>query len=536
MKRSIRFVAALSLWAALALALAGCGHSSNSFTWQVDQVPDNLDPQLASSSANRIAVTHLYSGLFRLGADGQVNSECAQSYTVSPDGLTYTFQLKSGLEYQGAKGKATPYSVTAQDFVFGLQRVFLPQTGSPYAAELGNIQGSAEVLAGGDASQLGVRALDELTLEIQLNSPDNEFLKKLCLPGAMPCNEEFFKSTGGAYGLTRDTTIGNGSFYLYNWTESGLFLRRPASGKQVDNLRLVLASTAGEAAASSGSGAASQPPTPAQLVAGGKCDAALALGDGSGAAELAQLPYTTTTWALVFNCSDGEFASQALRAALAAVAWDTPLELPAGCTAATSLLPPGMGLASAGLPDLGQPAALYRQGLLEADVPNLTGLTVLVPTGYSQMFGALNQEWQKQLQAFFSVKELPLSTLYGWVNGQITEGERTRLEYQYGAWRIALLPLSPASSDPASLLRLFDGRLGSWQNSAYHSGLTALEQMPSGVARRQAAAQLEQALLAQCPVAPLFYQSNALLVNPQVQGLVFDPFGPMLDVTYATKG
>ncbi len=535
MKRIIRTTAALGLAAALTLSMTGCGHHSNSFTWQVETVPNNLDPQLAVNSANRIAVTHLYSGLFRMGPDGKVQNECAQDYKVSSDGRTYTFTLKDGLTYRTTKGKPTEYTVTAQDFVFGIQRVFLPETRSPYAAELGNIEGSAAVLNGGNPNQLGVRAVDDLTLEIRLSTPDDHFLEKLCLPGAMPCDQEFFESTGGSYGLNKTTTISNGSFYLYSWTESGLFLRREPQGKLVDNLRLVRPS-AEEVTDGSSQSESLPPPSPVEDILNEKCTAALATGSPVDTQGLTQLPFTSTTWTLVFRSDDKALSAPGLRAALTQIAWDTELPMTEGCTKANGLMPPSMELKNAGLPDLGDPAVLFHQGLEQAGLTGLTGLTVVVPTGASPIFSQINQEWQRQLQAFFSVKELPPEVLVNWVSGNLSASEADRLEKQYGRWAVALVPVEPSSNDPASLLRQFDNNLGSWENSEYHSRLEALIQMPGGPARQNAALQLEQYLLKEGPIAPLFYQNHALLVAPEVQGIVFDPFGPMMDLTYTTLG
>ncbi len=118
--------------------------------------------------------------------------------------------------------------------------MFLPGTNSPYAVEFSALENSAAVLAGQmPASALGVSAPEPLQLVFRLSTPDETFLSKLTLPGAMPCDEEFFNSTRGTYGLTAATTLSSGSFYLYNWTSSGLFLRRAASGEQIDSLRLV---------------------------------------------------------------------------------------------------------------------------------------------------------------------------------------------------------------------------------------------------------------------------------------------------------
>ena len=130
-----------------------------------------------------------------------------------------------------------------------------------------------------------------------LSTPDETFLSKLTLPGAMPCDEEFFNSTRGTYGLTSASTLSSGSFYLYNWTSGGLFLRRAASGEQIDSLRLV------ENTNNSGQSAE-------ELIRNEKCTAAL---DDSGTpTSLQSVTYSDTTWSLLFNCNS-IFASTELR-------------------------------------------------------------------------------------------------------------------------------------------------------------------------------------------------------------------------------
>ena len=157
-----------------------------------------------------------------------------ERWEVSADRLTYTFYLKDGLTYTASKGDPSDYAITAEDFVFAFQRMFLPGTNSPYAVEFSALENSAAVLAGQKpASALGVTAAEPLKLVFRLSSPDETFLSKLTLPGAMPCDEAFFDSTRGTYGLTSASTLSSGHFYLYNWTSSGLFLRRAASGSQI---------------------------------------------------------------------------------------------------------------------------------------------------------------------------------------------------------------------------------------------------------------------------------------------------------------
>ena len=333
MKQFFRITAAV-LAAAFLLALTGCGSSSSapSFTWFVDTIPANLDPQVASAAPDVIACENLYSGLVRKKADGEIVPDLSESWTVSSDGKTYTFQIKDGLTYKAVKGASTDHTITAEDFVFAFRRIFQPQTNSPYAVEFAALENSAAVLAGtADASTLGVSAAGPLTLVFRLSEKDDNFLAKLTLPGAMPCDEAFFESTRGTYGLTAKTTLSSGSFYLYNWTASGLFLRRDVSSPMIGSLRLV------QNTGSTGKSAA-------QLIADEKCSAAL---DDTGEdTSLQSVDYSDTTWALLFNSAeDPVFANQELRQALAGIAREN-VDVPSSglYTAAEGLVPTGLSV------------------------------------------------------------------------------------------------------------------------------------------------------------------------------------------------
>lgn len=76
-----------------------------------------------------------------------------------------------------------------------------------------------------------MRAVSDTVLEIALAAPDDGLPAKLATAGAMPCNEEFFDSTAGAYGLSVKAILGNGAFQPTGWSQAnGLTLRRPARG------------------------------------------------------------------------------------------------------------------------------------------------------------------------------------------------------------------------------------------------------------------------------------------------------------------
>ncbi len=503
------------LCAALLLPLVGCGGAKlNSFTWFVDAIPTNLDPQIAAESADVIACTNLYSGLFRLDADSHLQNAGCESYTVSSDGLTYTFQLKSGLTYRSLKGAQSAYTVTAADYVFAFQRVFTADTASPYADTFAGIRNAQAVLSGqSEPSALGVTASGADTLIIQLSAADDHFLQKLTLPGAMPCCEAFFNSTAGTYGLNKDSVLANGSFYLYNWTESGLFLRRDTTDASINSIRLVQNTT-------------NSTMSNEELVKSEKCTAAL--DNGSGDTTLTSIPYTDTTWCLVFN-GGSVFANASLRQALAA---DVPgAGLPADDTlysAATGILPSGCevdsydyrALAGDILAPSGDGAAAYAQALNEVGVDALKGISVLVPESVDSAYvQALNGQWQKDYSLFFNIESADEETFAK----RIADGDFT----------LALVPLQLTQQDPLTLLTQFDGGWSDYYNASYHQLLTQA-QTASGEAKVEALAQAERLLTEDCAAVPLYAQNRRLLVASGISGLRFDPYGPILDLTDAT--
>lgn len=520
MKQFLRITAAV-LAAAFLFALTGCsgGSGAASFTWFVDTIPANLDPQVVSAAPDVIACENLYGGLVRKNADGEIVPNLCESWTVSPDGRTYTFAIKDGLTYTAAKGTATDYSITAEDFVFAFRRIFQAQTGSPYAVEFSAIENSAAVLDGtADPSTLGVSASGPLTLVFRLSEKDDNFLAKLTLPGAMPCDEEFFNSTRGTYGLNASSTLSSGSFYIYNWTASGLFLRRAPSGNLIDSLRLVQnTNSAGQSAA--------------ELIANEKCSAAP--DDTAAPTTLTSLSYSDTTWSLLFNCSS-VFASTELRQALASAARGAA-EVPDGglYAAANGLVPGGLTVDGMNYRDTAgdvTPAAvdaraLYltaRQTLTTSDF-NKVSLMVPAGSGVTSAAEEINGVWQKEFSLFFSVEEVDEETFAK----RLAEGDYT----------IALAPISAEGGSVYNMLNQFTaagGGLTGYADSLYATQLQASAQA-TGSSRCRLLGDCERQLLSDAVAVPLFAQQKRLLIAPGIQNLIFDPFGPVLDLTYTTK-
>ncbi|HXZ67909.1 MAG TPA: peptide ABC transporter substrate-binding protein, partial [Alphaproteobacteria bacterium] len=170
----------------LVLVIAGCGKNSerqapavssaagaNAATTGLTVIrigngaePDTLDPQKAQGNWEADIIGNMFLGLATDGQDGTPVPGAAESWTTSPDGLTWTFKLRSGLVWSDG------VAVTADDFVFSLQRILDPKTIAQYASVLYPLKNARPINAGRmPPSALGVRAIDPLTLEITLEHP-----------------------------------------------------------------------------------------------------------------------------------------------------------------------------------------------------------------------------------------------------------------------------------------------------------------------------------------------------------------------------
>lgn len=173
---------------------------------------ESLDPQQATDGTSFEVIADYTDGLMQMDADGQAVSAIAESYDLSDDGLTYTFHLRSDAKWSNG----TP--VTAADFVFAWQRAVDPAVASEYAymlSDIGQIKNAAEIIAGDmDKSELGVTAVDDTTLQVELNVPVSYFLSLMYFPTFYPVNEEFFNSCGDTFATSPETTLSNGAFIL----------------------------------------------------------------------------------------------------------------------------------------------------------------------------------------------------------------------------------------------------------------------------------------------------------------------------------
>lgn len=216
------FVAVISALI-ICFTTASCGNSyKDAFIYiELNNKPQTLDPQLAQSIEEITVARSIFDTLLRYDNQGNIVASGAESYTQK--GNTYIFELDRKAKWTDGR------AVTADDYVFAFRRAVNPETDAPFANNLYSIKNAEEIHLGEQSlSSLGVEAVDEFTLKIELEYNDPDFLKVLTMPVSAPCNENFFKESKGKYGRTVENTPSNGSYYVRVWTTETKFLIRLA--------------------------------------------------------------------------------------------------------------------------------------------------------------------------------------------------------------------------------------------------------------------------------------------------------------------
>ncbi|GHN52980.1 peptide ABC transporter substrate-binding protein [Lactobacillus delbrueckii] len=209
-------LAVVSVSAAFLLAACGSQQSSS---------PASKDKQVLKLSATAPLDTidiskatgygqtgNVFESFYRLGKNGQPAAGLAKSGTVSKDGKTWTFKLRSNAKWSNGE------KITAQDFVYSWRRTINPKTASPYAYLFSGIKNADEIIAGKKSpSSLGIKALNQETVQVKLNRPIAYFKVLMAYPLFGPQNEAFIKKTGKKYATSSKYMLYSGPFKITGW-------------------------------------------------------------------------------------------------------------------------------------------------------------------------------------------------------------------------------------------------------------------------------------------------------------------------------
>jgi oligopeptide transport system substrate-binding protein len=182
---------------------------SDYLVWNIGVDPQTWDPTLNSASDGGHVITNLFDGLTRETATGVVPA-VAKSWDISPDKTVYTFHLRDGLKWSDGK------PLTAKDFEFAWKRACDPAVASDYSFLVTSyLVGGDEYFTGkGTRDQVGVKALDDKTLEVKLKFPVPYFLSLTSFYTYMPVREDVVTAKGEGWEKDPTTCISNGAFKL----------------------------------------------------------------------------------------------------------------------------------------------------------------------------------------------------------------------------------------------------------------------------------------------------------------------------------
>lgn len=226
MKKLLTVLAA----SAMGVSLVGCGsNSGSSSSGQAAAGKDNqvrvtlakendiisMDTSYATDGMSFEMIAATVEGLETMDKDGNTIPGIAESYTLSEDGLTYTFKLRDAKWDNGEP-------VTANDFVFGWNTT-VKNSASEYAylytQDGACVKNADEIVYDQKDMDLDIKAVDDKTFEVNLSKKCPYFLSLMTFPVFYPINQKFYEEKGDQYALTPENMLANGPYKMSSWVQ-----------------------------------------------------------------------------------------------------------------------------------------------------------------------------------------------------------------------------------------------------------------------------------------------------------------------------
>lgn len=492
--------------------------------------PSTGDVSKATDGLSMSVLNNVMEGLVRLGPDGMsITPGVAKRWEVSADGLTYTFHLRDNARWSNGD------LVTAQDFEYSWKRTLDPKTASQYAFMVAWIKGGTDYNAGkGTADQVAVKALDDWTLQVQLESPRPYFIKQMAFSIFFPQHQEFIEEQGMKYGGDADKMLFNGPFRIREWKhDASLTLVRNEmywddQHVQLDRVNINIITDSN---------------TALNLYQAGEVDVVGLSRDQikpfRNSPELHK-DRSPATWYLEYNSRIPALRNpkvrQALTYAIDAQAY-VDVTLDNGAVPATGLTPWDVSDGQGGQyrQSLGdvlkrqehapQAKALLAEGLREMGLSKFPQVTLITgETNTGRIAGQfLQEQWRQKLGIQVEVQSLPLKL-------KIQRTQASDFDIVIGGWW-------PDYDDAMSFLEMWttdsDFNHVHWSNPQYDKLIEAAKR--EGDPKRHVALmqQAEQILISEMPFGPLQFDASMRLIKSYAKGIVIPKIGAGWDLKYA---
>lgn len=215
-------ILALMLALMMVFSLGACSGSGGTaaepkvLSVNIGPEPDSIDPANNESVDGATLLVHGFEGLMKLDSKGVPVPGMASEYKVSTDLMTYTFTLRDGIKWTDGK------PITAAQFIYSWQRAVSKDTAAPYGYMFDVIKGYDKASTT-DPTALAAKAIDDKTIEVTLNAPTPYFLELCAFPTYSPVREDIVKGNP-AWAADPATYISNGPYKLVKWEHNSYML------------------------------------------------------------------------------------------------------------------------------------------------------------------------------------------------------------------------------------------------------------------------------------------------------------------------
>lgn len=490
---------------------------------------ESLDPQQATDGTSFEIIADYTDGLTQMDSDGQAVPAIAESWETSDDGLSWTFHLRNDAKWSNGD------PVTAADFVFAWQRAVDPDVASEYAymlSDIGQVKNAAEIIAGTmDKSELGVTAVDDYTLQVELNAPVSYFTSLMYFPTFYPVNEKFFETCADTFGTSPETTLSNGAFVLDSYEPAATAFHLTKNADYYDADRVQLAGLSYQVIQDS--------QTALMSFQNGELDMTLVNGDqvdqveddpafqavGAGylwyvspnIAGVEELQNDNIRKALTFAIDREAITTDVLKDGSKPTYTAVPMDFAAG--------PDGSDFSAdqekfsdVCAYDVTKAQEYWTKGLEELGVDSLElEMVVDADDAPQKVATVLQEQWQTALPGLtITIK---------------VEPKKQRVQdLQDGNYQLGLTRWGPDYADPMTYLGMWitdnSNNYGLWSNSEYDSIIdecTTGDLATDAQKRWEKLYDAEQIVMDESVIFPLYTQCNAQMVSTKVTGVDFHP-------------
>ncbi|MBL0386842.1 peptide ABC transporter substrate-binding protein [Tumebacillus sp. ITR2] len=544
MKQNKRnFTVALTATFLASTALVGCSSDSKTDASQAtsaaldatqeislplnDEIP-TLDISKAIDSIAFTVLSNVNEGLTRLDANNKAQGAIAEKWDVSQDGKTYTFHLRDTKWSNGDP-------VTAKDFEYSWKRTLNPETKSEYAFLMNNwIKGAEEYnqSKGGKGEEVGVKALDDKTLQVTLNQPVPFFAELMAFPLFFPQEQKFVEAQGDKYAGDADKLLFNGPFKMTAWNhEQSVELEKNDS--YWDKGKVKLNKVHFQVVKDTG--------TASNLYESGQLDRTPALSGSfvdtyKNNPDFSTVPQLTSGY-LSFNYDRKFLQSAKVRQALTfAVDGEMYANLVYndGSKGATGLVPSGIQNADGGdyrqtagdlikrKDNLAKAKQLLADGMKEEGITSMPTIKILVDAGDVGQKGAefLQAQWKQNLGLNAEIDPVPFKL-------------RLQRMGQHD-YDVAISRFGADYNDPATFLdNYWSGssfKSSEWKSTDFDNLMSQAHTESDSHKRMDLLAKAETVLMQEMPVGPLFFRGQAVLTKPYVKNFQTRTYGGEYDL------